>query len=59
MIHLAIVVIVVLAIVGLCWYLLDTLPIEARMKVVINVLLVLGLVIWLLLWVLPRLLALT
>ncbi len=57
-IHLMVIVIVVLAVVGLCWYLLNTLAIEARIKTVINVILVLGLVLWLLLWLLPRLMAL-
>jgi hypothetical protein len=49
---------VVLAIVGLCWYLLNTLSIDARIKNIVNVLIVLGLVLWLLLWLLPRLTAL-
>lgn len=56
-INLLVVVVVVLAVVGLCWYLLGTLAIDARMKTIINVVIVLGLVLWLLLWLLPRLLS--
>ncbi len=54
MIHLLLVVVIVLAVVGLVWYLLGTLAMDARIKMVINVVLVLGLVIWLLGWFLPR-----
>jgi hypothetical protein len=57
--HMAVVVIIVLAVVGLAWYLLGTIAMDARIKTVINVILVLTLVFWLLLWLLPRLLALT
>jgi hypothetical protein len=57
-VNLMAVILVVLAIVGLCWYLLSTLSIDPRIKNIVNVLIVLGLVLWLLLWLLPRLAAL-
>lgn len=54
-VHLLLVVFIVLAVLGLAWWLLGTLALDARIKTVINFLFVIGLVIWLLLWVLPRL----
>jgi hypothetical protein len=56
-VHLLLVVVIVLAIAGLCWYLLDSVATDARVKTVLNVLLVLGLIIWLVVWLLPKLLA--
>jgi hypothetical protein len=57
--HLVIIVFVVLAFVGLCWYLLNSfVPMDARIKVVLNFILVVGLILFLLVWVLPKVLTL-
>ena len=57
-VHLVLVVIIVLAIVGLAWYLLGTIVADARIKMIMNVIIVLAVVIWLLVWLLPHLLLL-
>lgn len=54
---LVLVVVVVLLIIGLCWYLIGTIPLDQRIKNTINVVIVIGLLIWLVAWLLPRLTA--
>ena len=56
-VHLLLVVVIQLGVAVVCWYLLDTVPMDVRVKTVLDVLLVLSLIIWLAIWLLPKLLA--
>jgi len=58
LLHLIFVSCIVLAFVGLAWYLLGTLTMDQRIRVVINFILVIGLLIWLFAWLLPKLILL-